>query len=324
MTNGLKYSNEGLSNRSIFIKNSINIYVEDADTQYLYEDIFKRLLGEKYKIEAIFAMGGKPNVLKAYIKKGETDSDGVPNIFLLDGDFDRYIDYKTANRNDFTGTIDDELELDEFVSGKMFESESVIYLKTYNIESYFIDEHAIVKCIKGILRKKDEECLKILDFSKWKNRIVEESKDLFLTYCFIVKYINRYGSMYGENKSRLSIKNVNRSPFPFLDSKTGFKSNSTELENLRAEIISALKIENPEVNLDDEIQEIKKVYESLNRNDYYNLICGKFLFSSLTKYLETICSKKLDAKMFEWDLVRNFEISKLDYVKLRIIDSYDQ
>ena len=322
MTSKFEYSENGLRNRSLFYgkDNDINIYVEDSGKRYIYEEIFKRLLGKNYRIESIFPLGGKKQVLKEYVRKGESGSNGNPNVFLVDGDFDRYIGYESANKNDYKGELNDESELNNFISGKIFESKSVIYLKSYNIENYFIDENAIISHIKGILEKTDSEIFQILDYSKWRNRIVNESKELFLIYCFIGKYLNKYGSMYNGVKSKLSIKTVNRSPFCFLDDKTGFKGNSNDLENLIKEVKDALLIENPEINLDTELQLIKKEYELNNGEDYYNLICGKFLLRSLYTYLHTVCNGGLKFKSFKWDLIRNFEINKLEYIKTIILD----
>ena len=112
----LIYSEEGLRNRAIFIKNDINIYIEDTGKEYLYEEVFKRLFNGKYKINAIFSLGGKINVLKEFIRKGNKDSKGNPNIFLLDGDFDKYIGYPEVCRKDFTYDVNNEQKLDEFLN----------------------------------------------------------------------------------------------------------------------------------------------------------------------------------------------------------------
>lgn len=322
MTNRLEYSENGLRNRMLFYSgnNDINIYVEDSGKEYLYEEIFKRLLGESYRITSIFPLGGKMQVLKEYVRKGESSSNGNPNVFLLDGDFDRYLDYENVNKDDYTGPVDDDSMLEDFILGKMFKSKSVIYLESYNIENYYIDENAIVSYIKGILKKTDSEISQILDYSTWRSRIVEESKDLFLIYCFIEKYKNKYGYKYNGDNSKLSIKTVSRGAFPFLDVKTGFKSNSNELENLYKEVKEALEIENPKMNLDCELKVIQQAYELNNGKDYYHLICGKFLLESLRKYLHDICNRKLDLQNFKWHLVLNFEVNKLDYIKEKILD----
>lgn len=48
---GLSFSREALSNRSLFLAqlNDINIYVEDVGKEYEYEEIFERLFRSVYK-----------------------------------------------------------------------------------------------------------------------------------------------------------------------------------------------------------------------------------------------------------------------------------
>lgn len=316
MGGGLSYSDAGLRNRSIFYRQDINIYVEDTGKEYIYEEIFKRLLKNDYRIETILPLGGKTNVLKEYIIKGEFDNRGTPNIFLVDGDFDRYISYDVVGKGDFPEET--EANLEEFVSNKIINSDSVIYLETYNIESYYVDENASKKFIKGMLRKTDMELSVILNFECWKNRIVSESKDLFLLYCFLIKYRNLYGSKYNGTTSRLSISTVDRPPFLFLDSKTGFKNDSNEYDELKREVLGGLSVENPGLDLDEELEKIKNDYENINGNDYYNLICGKFLLTSLHKYLKNICGKDIKFPQLEWNLICDFDINKLNFLKERI------
>lgn len=258
MTIDLAYSEQGLKNRSIFFNNEINIFVEDMDKEYLYEEIFKRLLGDNIKIEAIYPLGGKLKVIAEYIKNGPFDEDGIPNLFLLDGDFDRYSDFNIIKREDYKGEKDNDSEIIDFIKGKIIKSESVIYLKTYNIESNYIDEAAVVNLIKGFLQKKDSETKTILNYSFWREKIVEDARELFLTYCFITKYLNKYGYKYNGNISQLSIKTVNNSSFLFLNPTTGFKKDDSYLSDLQDKIKEALKIENPEINFHSEIEVIEK------------------------------------------------------------------
>ncbi|WP_099810341.1 DUF4435 domain-containing protein [Streptococcus suis] len=318
MSAELSYSQEGLRNRSIFYKQDINIFVEDTDKEYLYEEILNRLLNDKYKIETVFPLGGKNKVLSEYIKQGEVSKSGIPNLFLVDGDFDRYLDYSSVTRNDYQGSREFAQQVSLFVNDKIIESDSVLYLEAYNIENYFIDENAIIKFIKGIMQKKDSELKSILDFGSWRDRIVSESKDLFIIYCFIAKYLHLYGGEVDEHISKLSIPTVSRSPFEFLDPKTGFKRNTNVYEEFKEKIKQDLAMENPDIDLDVELSKIIEQYQNINGEDYYNLICGKFLFSSIGKYIETICEKSIDFKQFQWHMILNFDITKLSYVKERI------
>ncbi|WP_314760524.1 DUF4435 domain-containing protein [uncultured Abiotrophia sp.] len=328
MSAELVYSQEGLANRSIFYsKLAINIFVEDNEKDYLYEEILKRLLMDEYKIDTVFPLGGKNRVLSEYIKRGEVSKDGTPNLFLVDGDFDRYIGYSLTARNDFKGDKESDEEVSQFVKNKIIQSDSVLYLETYNIENYFIDEEAVLKYIKGIIEKKDSDLKSIADFGHWRETVVNESKDLFVIYCFIIKYLYLYGYKVNEQLSKLSEKTVSRSSFEFLDVKTGFKKTGDpdvykEFEN---KIKQELNAERPSMDLDEELSKIRNEYMAINGEDYFNLICGKFLLDSLSKYVTSICKKnrkdgkdKFDYTQFKWHLVLNFDITKLNYMKDRI------
>lgn len=248
--NELLYSQQALFNRADFYNglNDINLFVEDADSQYLYETVFKRLLGEDYNVKTIFPCGGKPGVIQMYEERGRF-LDGTKNVYIVDGDFDSFL-----------------------FPDKMIVDRHFVYLKKYNIESCVINEGGLCDIIKCKLKCVDEQAKRLLRFDYWKNRIINESKDLFLCYCYIQKY-------------DLSIPNVDRSHYKFLDSKTGFKKDDHALE----EYMDCL------LKLDSEAAEriamLKKEYIDRFGSDFEAIICGKFLLSSLHDYLRTIIKK---------------------------------
>lgn len=314
------YSEEGYGNRVIFYDNDINIYVEDDNKAHLYETIFERMFKDEYMIQSIFPMGGKPKVLKEYIRVGsyeEKNGKRIPNLFLLDGDFDRYLGYEKATKEDYTDSLDDDNKLTNFITGKMLDSQSVVYLESYNIENYYIDEQAVIAYVKGKLGQTKEVTRATLMFSEWKEQIVAEATDLFLAFCFVQKYLNKYGSEYNGQKSGLSVKNVSDSK-RYIDHKVGCAVNSGELEKFKSNIIGVLNSERPELDYYNEIEKIKSEYESVNGNDYYNLICGKFLLRSLTRHIENKSNKTLDYNDFVWFLINMFDLKKLDYLKEKI------
>ena len=64
------------------------------------------------------------------------------------------------------------------------------------------------------------------------------------------------------------------------------------------------------------INEIKNTYIDIYGDDFLYLLCGKYLLFSLYNYiLGKLEKKNLDSKMLKWDLIRNFDISKLNYLK---------
>lgn len=276
----LAYSKDAQAARFILYQglNEINLIVEDIDRQYIYETIFKRLLGKQYNISTIFAAGGKPAVKERYDEfKNETD--GIRNFYLVDGDFDRYI-----HQSD------------------MIYDPCFIYLKTYNIENYFIDEKACIQFAKGHLKCLDDVVIEKVSFNSWKERIVSEASKLFLCYCFIQKFYP-------------DIENVSRAPFLFLDDKTGFERTNAYQQYWNDEILSL------DTDAQDKIDEINEIYKSINGDDYFNLICGKFLLDSLCAYLRNLFKTSYNKEEFKWHLINHFDITKLDYVKNAILQS---
>ena len=274
----LRYSSDANATRAVLYHgfNDVNLFVEDADRQYEYETIFKRMLGNEYCIRTIFPLGGKPKVKERYIEFG-AETEGIKNFYIVDGDFDRYI-----HQSD------------------MIDDDCFIYLKSYNIENYFIDERACLNFAKGRLKCIDAVVREKISFSDWKNRIVSEAKKLFLCYCFVQKYYP-------------DVQNVNRKHYLFIDSKTGFERTDGAYERYMAEV------EALDPDIEKRLQEIIEIYEHENGDDYYNLICGKFLLTSLECYLRKITGVRIDSDDFRWSLVTNFDISKLDFVKMKII-----
>ena len=276
----LTYSSEALAARFVLFQglNEINLIVEDTDREYIYETIFKRMLGDNYNISAIFAVGGKQAVIERY-KEFRDETGRIKNFYIVDGDFDRYI------------------HQDEMIYDTCF-----IYLETYNIENYLIDEKACLQFSKGHLRCLDNVVKNKVNFNAWKNRIISESTKLFLCYCYVQKF-HPY------------IETLSRSSFLFLDDKTGFERENAYEKYWNNEI-SVL-----DTNPQNKIDEIDSIYKSVNGDNYFNLICGKFLLDSLCAYLRNLFDETFNKEEFKWHLINHFDISKLDYIKNIILTS---
>lgn len=270
----LEFSSDALLVRSDFYDghNDINLYVEDEDSQYLYEEIFKRLLGDDYNIETIFPQGGKLSVIKAYKEKGRS-TDGIRNVYVVDGDFDRLI------------------HPDTMVNDPQF-----VYLRMYNIESCLISEAGVCSIAKGKLKLVDEEVRQKVRYSDWYSRIVNEAKELFLCYCYI-------------QKQRLNIPNVNRNAYDFIDYKTGFQRTDGSFERYLSNLCEL----HPSAK--EGIEEVRGDFLRQFGNHFERLICGKFLLTSLQKYLYVIvgCSIPNDDILIQ--LARTFDVGELEYVK---------
>jgi len=75
--------------------------------------------------------------------------------------------------------------------------------------------------------------------------------------------------------------------------------------------------------LDNEIEEkIKSIevkYMKIFGDNYFNLICGKYLFDSFYSHLSNLTVEKFSKIQLRWALICNFEINKLEYVKNKIL-----
>lgn len=276
----LMYSSEASATRFMYYQdfNDINIFVEDAGKEYEYETIFKRLLGQGYKISSIFSAGGKNAVKERFVEFGTSNANNpkIKNFYIVDGDFDRYI-----------------------YSDEMIDNPFFIYLDTYNIENYFIDEHASTQFCKGRLKCLDLASTEKLKFNYWKETIISQSKKLFLTYCFIKKYYPQHATL-------------SRPTAEFIDAKTGFERQDGAFENYWQFVISL------DTDAQYKISKIEEQYKKVNGDDYFNLICGKFLLDSLCWYIRNIIGSKFNHDDFKWHLINNFDITKLEYIKSSI------
>ena len=272
----LQYSFNGIINSIKFFQdiNQIHIVVENKGKEAEYETIFKRLLGEEYNIEKIFAVGGKNNVKKCYDEL--KDDSSLPLIFLVDGDFDRY------------------KEPDNMINDARF-----IYLETYNIESYFIDEKASAMFVKSCIHLQDEEIYRKFRFKEWAESIIEHAKDLFFIYCYLQIY----------NPAEA---NVQKKPCYFVNQGNGFWKTDDSFEKYKIDIYT--KDENDK----SRIEEIIQKYVEIHGTDYSYLTCGKFLFFCLKNYIHHIVDKAINDNNLRWWLIYHFDIEKLSYVRDRI------
>ena len=272
----LQFSLEGKMTSIKFFKdiNQVHIIVEDAGKEAEYETIFKRLLNKEYKIEKIFAVGGKINVKRCYEEL--KDDSSLPLIFLVDGDFDRYKDPEN-----------------------MINDERFIYLETYNIESYFIDEKASAMFVKSCIHLLDEEIDRKFRFKEWKESIIEHAKDLFFIYCYL--------QIYNPTEP-----NVQKKPCYFVNQENGFWKTDDSFEKYKIDIYA--KDENAQTR----IEEIVHKYLEIHGTNYSYLICGKFLFFCLKNYIHHIVDKAINDNTLRWWLIYHFDIEKLSYVRDRI------
>ncbi len=241
MEDGLFYSESALLNRVLFYSgyNDINIFVEDEYKEFIYENIFQRMFNDQIEINKIFPMKGKPGVEKAFQEYG-CSYDGKPAIYLVDGDFD-------------------------LVMGKeMIDNLNYIYLEKYNIESYYIEEKAVLKYMAGKMKIPQKKVSEKIEYSKWEDMIFEAMRELFINYMVAQ-------NVFPEEK------NVGISPHSFF-----YKNGYANIEKIK-EYINSLKGRIPDYNVEYGLYKSK--FETILCGNTTRLVCGKYLLASLSNYL---------------------------------------
>jgi len=216
-------------------------------------------------------MNGKAGVENAFNKFGQ-QYDNKPAIYLVDGDFDLVM------------------------KKEMIKDSNYIYLERYNIESYYIDENAVLIFMAGKMKKEKKYISKQLGYNEWKENVYKSIRDLFINY--MVAQAN-------------SIENVGTKEHRFFQ-EDGFV-NIDEINDY----ISKLKDKVP--NYEVEYNRYKNNFETILLGDDTRLVCGKYLLASLTKYLRNKLNVNFKNDDFVFGLVSEFDIKTLDFVKDRII-----
>lgn len=277
---GLAFSKEALSNRSLFLSqlNDINIYVEDVGKEYEYEEIFERLFESNLRIFCIFPLGGKDAVIRAHRTKGLHDSSGKINVFIVDGDFDNlWDDQKVASPN-------------------------LIYLTRYNIESYYFFEEAVIKYIRSFLKCTRNEAIAKIHFDEWQQNIIQELGKLFILFAIVKRY-------------RPELPNVNLGAGKFLDANGNLISQ--EYENYYQTV--SKEIGSTEERIAEIQERIHIQFQENDKKRIRSIICGKYQFESLCRHLKKNCRKNINRETFRATLISNFEIQTLYFLRDQIL-----
>lgn len=279
MDEGLEYSEQAELSRYLF-------YADLNEINIFVEDKNK-----EFEYESIFErlFAGEYKIASIIAANGKP---GVKDAFFEFGERD---ENNLSHKNFYIVDGD----FDRYIySEQMINNEHFIYLDYYNIENYFIDEKAVLKFAKGKLHRLDKDVSDIILFSNWKEKIVNQAKRLFLLYCAVQKVMP-------------SQENVARNEYLFINHKTGFEREGGYEDYYRL-------IASKQPDIDIHIEMIREVYENINGDDYFGLICGKFLLTSLFVYLEGKTHTKFSKDELKWWLINEFEVSNLNYIKEKV------
>lgn len=139
-------------------RNSIDIFIEDTAPGYskLFQELFKRVFLAEYKIEKVFPLGTRQNVIDE-CRKGTINN--RPSLYIVDGDL--YL----LNNKDTTKLA------------------GLFTLPRYCIENFLFDENAIAEVLDEEDHEKDSETLRReFNFQEWYKSNNELLMDLFKEY----------------------------------------------------------------------------------------------------------------------------------------------
>lgn len=270
----IEYTSQALSNRDLFYEDNQKyiMYVEDQGKEYIYESILERMFTSDFigNIK-ILGLGGKSRVKNKY-KENKKESK-KNKIYLVDGDFDLLLN------NDVI--VDD----------------NFIYLDRYNIESYFIDENALVRCIRINCGLCSGDVKTKLNFQSWKSQVYNCLENLFILY-LIVQYCS------------LNIPNVSEKVFKYLDGQGLINNQKIILyeKNVRENVISFEEVK----------YECIEKYKKVLKENPEKLICGKYLLESLRKYVNKTFDSNIHEEEFKKYMIENFDLKVLDFMKNKI------
>jgi len=159
-------SSASLYAKSVFFEaeNDIDIYVEDTAQGYekLYGLLLSRLLNEKYRVERVYPIGNRKQVIDKY----EADKENLrrASLFIIDGDLLILRDDDIANK------------------------EGLYKLPCYCVENLLIDKNSLINLLDEEETERNLEIIeREFDFDGWKSRNVELLNDLFIEYAILFK-----------------------------------------------------------------------------------------------------------------------------------------
>lgn len=267
----LNFSEEGLLSCVLFLTSStsLTIFVEDANKEYEYEALFEKVFPSELKIDCIFPTGGKRKLEEAFSLFGNSPEYGK-TFFIADGDFD-------------------------IALGKpMIVASNFIYLKRYNIESYLLNEDAILKYMRPRLQKNLQETKRIIKYQDW-----IDSLSPFFNKLFALHYVVQVNAPEIENVGRNPARFLNINGYP---NENQFDAYVNEVKSVIPDVSQKLSLALP------------KLIDTYGL-DISAFVCGKYYVHALKSLLNTKLSKKINEDEVKAFLITSIDATPLSYVK---------
>ena len=275
----LNFSADGLPNRALFMSDLNDINIYVED------------IGKEYEYEEIFErLFGETLKIFCIFPLGGKDavlnSHGEKGIRDPDGKLNVFI-----VDGDFDNLWDD----------TKVESPNLIYLSRYNIESYLISKEATTKYMRSYLQCTRREAESRVDFDTWHEEQKRDAGKLFVLFAVAQHYYPDFPS-------------VNSAAGTFLDGNGHLRED--RYDSYRQELAAVVP------TLDEAIEDVKsRVISKFDGDDdqkIFSIICGKYLYESLCRYLATVKNKNISRPFYKSTVIANFDISTLDFLREKI------
>ena len=161
-----KWSTEAKKAVSLFFRkwNDIDVYVEDTSisTLRIYNEILVRLSGDKFRVERVFPVGSKKNVIQAC--RDYDSGEKRPSLYVVDGD------------------------LDLLCNNKRPSLERLYVQERYCIENFLIDEKSSIEIMYEEKATMDRDTIKALIKYDLFKKDIECFLDLFIIFGAMRKF----------------------------------------------------------------------------------------------------------------------------------------
>ena len=277
---GLLFSNDALLNRPLFLS-CFN------DVNIYVEDV-----GKEYEYEEIFERLFE-NDLKIF------------SIFPLGGKDAVINAYRAQNPIDTNGKINIYIvdgDFDNLWDDLKIFAPNLIYLTRYNIEGYYCSKEAILKFLRGFLKCTRNEAETKMHFDEWQYYLRNEIGKLFVLFAVVKRCCPR-------------MPNVQLGTGKFLN---GNGRLIIEEYDKYLEMVSQ-EVDSVETLISDIYERINSQFTGNEDDRILSIICGKFQFESLCRFLESYCNKKIRRENLRASLIANFDLKPLRFLKEQML-----
>ncbi len=269
-------------------------YFEDFEHESFYERIISRLIPNIRSFQ-VLCLGGKTKVIA---KSKEPAEGNVRRIFVLDKDFD-----------DVLGTV--------------YRGAGVYYLRSFSIENYMIDHHALLKMAVELDARRltvASALQKSADFSKYLSRL--RARLLNISRIFVVA-----------RKYRVSVETTKMSVESLLEDggEEELIPTDSRVERYVRALVDSTRGDNEWLHNEEAFEvalleafarppelEFPAVHEHAH-------ICGKHLWGCVVRYIQ----RALEVKLLDLDgvelylrIATHINLNKLNYLKESILTDY--